>query len=143
MNKVFLYNDSTGFEKEYPSVSDAARILKIPRSQIDYAMRSGKKLCGYLVRSFSVHSKEVMVSSDPVRVELDIPHYATIEGKLFVAVKCENKTKCSECDIFKLAPPKHWIQKPLCYDYNCGTHKIVDICSRYKCIWKRKSTSLK
>ena len=30
------------------------------------------------------------------------------------------------------------MQYPLCYDYNCGTHKIVDICSRYKCIWKRK-----
>ena len=142
---MFLYNDVSGYEKEYQSVSEAARILGIPRSQLEYAMRSGKKLCGYLIRSFSVHSKEVKISNDPVRIELDIPHYATIEGKHFVAVKCENKTKCSECDIFKLDPPMSMIQSPLCYKYNCGTHKIVDVCSRYKCIWKRKrkSTSLK
>lgn len=138
MNSIFLYNEVSGFEKEYPSISEAARILGIPRSQIDYARRSGQKLCGYLVRSFSADSQRVNLEYDIQREELDRPHYARIDGKLYTAVKCDNKTKCTECDIFKLAPPKSWIQKPLCYDYNCWTHKIVDVCSRYKCIWKKK-----
>ena len=138
MISVFLYNEDTGYEKKYKSVSEAARILGIPQQKIHYALKSGGKLCGYLVRSFSVDSQRVSLEYDIPREELDRPHYARIDGKLYTAVKCDNKTKCTECDIFKLAPPKSWIQKPLCYDYNCGTHKIVDVCSRYKCIWKRK-----
>lgn len=138
MNAVFLYNEKTGYEKEYPSLSEASRVLGIPRQQIYYAMKSGKELYGYLVRTFSVNPERVNMEHDLPREELDIPHYATIEGKHFTAVKCDNKTNCTKCDIYKLEPPKSMMQSPLCYEYNCGTHKIVDICSRYKCIWKRK-----
>lgn len=138
MNPVFLYNEKTGFEKEYPSVRVAARTLGVDYQELTRIMKNEGTLGGYLVRPFSVKSKHVNMEYDIPRKELDIPHYAKIDGKTFTAVKCEDKTNCTECDIFKLKPPLSMANSPLCYDYNCGTHKIVDVCSRYKCIWKRK-----
>lgn len=136
MKQVILYNEA-GEKLEFGSIADASKVLGIKYQKLRWDLLSKGGCLGYsLFKAKTV--KELLQDSEPTREELDIPHYATINGKKFVAVKCDNKTNCKDCDILKLDPPKWWLQKPLCYDYNCGTHKIVDICSRYRCIWKRK-----
>lgn len=146
MTPVHLYNEEKDDELDFKSLKEAALFLGVPYQNLYIAFKRGIKCNGYAV-TLGSHKRahSVMMEYDVPREELDIPHYANIDGKGFVAVKCTDKTKCTECDIYKLQPPRTMIQYPLCYDYNCGTHKIVDVCSKYKCIWKRKrkSTSLK
>ena len=146
MTPVHLYNEEKNEELDFKSLKEAANFLGVQYQNLYTAFKRGLKCHMYTVTLEShkrAHSE--MMEYDVPREELDIPHYANIGGKEFVAVKCANKTNCTACDIYKLDPPLSMIQSPLCYEYNCGTHKIVDICSRYKCIWKRKrkSTSLK
>lgn len=148
MRNVYLRNVKTGEELGFPSFAKATKAIGVPYNKLRIAYISDVECNGYVKASNKVPMTEesrVEFESDPPRVELDIPHYATINGEKFVVVKCTDKTNCTKCDIFKLDPPMSMIQSPLCYEYNCGTHKIVDVCSRYKCIWKRKrkSTSLK
>lgn len=134
MTPAHLFNPDTGEELTFKSLKQAADHIGVAYISIYQAIKRGRKCKGYIVTTVGYE----MMEYDVPREELDIPHYARIEGKEFVAVKCPNKTNCTECDIYKLDPPKSMVQSPLCYEYNCGTHKIVDICSRYKCIWKRK-----
>ena len=138
MTPTYLYDEKTDKELHFDSLTEAAKFLGVPYQRLHLAVRTGMKCHGYSVSIMSKKRKKVEMVYDVPRQELDIPHYATIEGKSFVAVKCPDKTNCTKCDIFKLAPPRSMMQSPLCYEYNCGTHKIVDVCSRYKCIWKRK-----
>ena len=136
MRPVFLYDEKTKAERGFKSLKDAADFLGVKYQNLYTAFKRGVKCNGYIVAP-ECH-KKVAMEFDIPREELDTPHYARIDGKEFVAVKCTDKTNCLGCDIYKLAPPRNMAQSPLCYEYNCGTHKIVDVCARYKCIWKRK-----
>ena len=141
MRPVRLFDEETGQSFDFKSIADAARFLKVEYQELQHAFIWGRKCNGYDVTRpipREVSNVEDEIESDMPRQELDTHHYARIGNKEFVAVKCEDKTNCTKCDIYKLAPPPSMIQSPLCYEYNCGTHKIVDICAKYKCIWKRK-----
>lgn len=139
MTPVHLYNEETNEEMDFNSLKEAADFIGVRYTNLWTAFKRGKKVHGYYV-TYESHKRtpRVNMEYDLPREELDIPHYARIDGKEFVAVKCPDKTNCTKCDIYKLDPPLSMMQSPLCYEYNCGTHKIVDVCSRYKCIWKRK-----
>lgn len=136
MTPTYLYDEGTKEELKFNSITEAAKYLGVPYQRLLVAVKKGMKCHGYIVSIMS--KKRVEMKYDLPREELDIPHYATIDGKEFVAVKCTDKTNCTKCDIFKLDPPWSMMQSPLCYEHNCGNRKIVDICARYKCIWKRK-----
>ena len=119
MKPVRLYNEETGETFDFKSVADAARFLKVEYHVLQQALIWERKCNGYDVTR-PIHREartiEVETEHDVPRVELDIPHYAKIGNKEFVAVKCTDKANCSECDIFKLAPPLSMMQSPLCYD---------------------------
>ena len=143
MRTVYLYNPWTREELKYDSISDAAKAIGAKYYTLRNALMSQTKCKGYLVSKSSLcdtpyDAKKHKPEPEQQRVELDRPHYARIGNIEFVAVKCPDKTNCKACDIYKLAPPMSMMQYPLCYEYSCRTHKIVDICPRYKCIWKKK-----
>ena len=138
MTNVYLENIDTGEVLIYPSYKAAADAVGMNNATFIYRYKAGKECNGFIRTDSAIKLAAVDIESDVPRVELDRPHYAWINGKEYVAVKCTDKTSCKACDIFKLDPPTSMFQVPLCYEHNCGTHKIVDVCSRYKCIWKRK-----
>ena len=138
MKQVVLFHKRTRESLVFPSLKEAAETLGVKYQKLRYDLLTYGEYGDYVVSENSVKAEPDEQEYDSPRIELDVPHYANINGKEFVAVKCSDKTNCTKCDIFKLNPPLSMIQSPLCYEYNCGTHKIVDICSKYKCIWKRK-----
>ena len=133
MVTVWLQEIASGEVVKYPSYTEAAKALGMSLLAFINRYKAGKECNGYIRTDLSFET-----GPDEPRVELDHPHYATIDGKEFVAVKCDDKKNCKKCDIFKLDPPLSMIQQPLCFQHNCGTQKIVDVCAKYKCIWKRK-----
>ena len=139
MKAVVLYHKHSRERLEFSSIKKAADALGVKYQKLRYDLLTYGEYGNYIL-SDSETQVDDEIESDSPRIELDNPHYATIDGKEFVAVKCTDKTNCTVCDIYKLNPPLSMIQYPLCYEYNCGTHKIVDICAKYKCIWKRKHT---
>ena len=61
---------------------------------------------------------------------------AEVNGRRFKCIRVENKTSCSDCDIFKLKKPHNLIEKPLCYDYSVRNSPIVRLCQGHPMIWK-------
>ena len=138
MKQVILFHKQTRERLVFSSLKEASEKLDVKYQKLRYDLLTYGEHGDYVVDEKPVKYEPDEQEYDTPRIELDVPHYANINGKEFVAVKCSDKTNCTKCDIFKLAPPLSMMQYPLCYEYNCGTHKIVDICSKYKCIWKRK-----
>ena len=138
MKATVLYNKHTRERLVFPSMWKAAEALGVKYQKLRHDLMTYGEHGDYVLSEPLTKEKVVDMERDLPRQELDFPHYATINGKKFVAIKCTDKTNCTACDIYKLDPPLSMMQSPLCYEYNCGHHKIVDICSKYKCIWKRK-----
>lgn len=133
MKAIILYNTLTKQKLSFRSLAIAARTLGIKYGILRYDLMTRGAHGNYILSDDKADAE-----LDHQRVELHYPYSATINGKQFVAVKCNDKTHCTKCDIYKLDPPSSWIQSPLCYEHTCGKRKIVDICARYKCIWRRK-----
>lgn len=138
MNPITLYNKETGKPSRFRSYKEAARSLGVDYQMFRLAVLQDKDILGYTTIRRRCRCDYVCDENSEQWQELDVPHTAMIDGVRFVAVKRKDKTKCTECDIYKLDPPKTAFHYPLCYEQKCGAKLIVDICSKFKCIWKRK-----